>query len=325
MEKRFDICTYGELLIDFTESGLSNQGNPLYEANPGGAPCNVIAMLQKIGHKTAFIGKVGNDVFGRQLKAAIEKLGICSEGLMFDPVDNTSLAIVGKKPDGDRDFSFIGPHGRGFLPKTADHILTKGDLIRDSRIFHFGTASVEVDGSGLDEGTAYGVKVAQENGLLISFDPNYREASWSRNEDYIKAIEAVLPVVNILKISDNEIEIMTGKDPETGAKELFNRYPNIVLLLATLGKNGSIAFYKDKKVKVDAFLGDDTIETTGAGDTFLGGVLHGVLERGIDDLTEKDLEEMLKFAGAAAYLITTKKGALAVMPSMEDIERVLNR
>ena len=313
-EKKIDVTALGELLIDFTENGTSAQGNPILEVNPGGAPCNVLAMLQKLGKQTAFIGKVGDDMFGRQLTEAVSSVGVDTRALLVDKEVHTTLAFVHTYPNGDRDFSFYRNPG-------ADMMLTKDDvdedLIRSSRIFHFGTLSSTHE--GVREATRYAIEVAREAGDLISFDPNLRPPLWSSLDDAKREIEYGLGKCDILKISDNEVEFLFGTtDYDLGAKLLKEKY-NIPLILITLGPNGSRAYYKDMRVEVAPFLQEKTIETTGAGDTFCASSLNYVLEHGLDNLTEENLTELLTFANAAASLITTKKGALKVMPEKEEV------
>ena len=313
-EKTIDVTALGELLIDFTENGTSAQGNPILEVNPGGAPCNVLAMLQKLGKQTAFIGKVGDDMFGRQLTEAVSSVGVDTRALLVDKEVHTTLAFVHTYPDGDRDFSFYRNPG-------ADMMLTKDDvdtdLIRSSKIFHFGTLSSTHE--GVREATRYAIEVAKEAGDLISFDPNLRPPLWSSLDDARREIEYGLGKCDILKISDNEVEFLFHTtDYDLGAKLLQEKY-HIPLILITLGPNGSRAYYKDLRVEVAPFLQEHTIETTGAGDTFCASSLNYILEHGLDHLTEKDLTDLLTFANAAASLITTKKGALKVMPEKEDV------
>ena len=314
-KKSFDVTTLGELLIDFTENGSSSQGNPLLEANPGGAVCNVLAMLEKLGKKTAYIGKVGQDMFGTQLKEAVEEVGIDTRNLIMDPVYHTTLAFVHTYPDGDRDFSFYRDPG-------ADMMLTKEEvseeLIRDSRIFHFGTLSSTHP--GVREATRYAIDVAKDAGCIITFDPNLRPPLWKSLEDAKVEIEYGMSKCDVLKISDNEVEFMCGTtDYDKGAAMIQEKY-HIPLILVTMGKDGSRAYYKNMRVEVAPFLQENTIETTGAGDTFCASTLNYVLDHGLDDLTEENLKELLTFANAAASLITTRKGALRVMPTREEVE-----
>lgn len=312
--RKYDVTALGELLIDFTENGDSAQGNPLMEANPGGAPCNVLAMLQKLGKKTAFIGKVGSDMFGNQLKKAVEEVGIDTRNLILDKKHHTTLAFVHTYPDGDRDFSFYRDPG-------ADMMLTKDEvqkeLIEDSRIFHFGTLSSTHE--GVREATRHAIQLAKEADCIITFDPNLRPPLWNSLEDARREIEYGMGKCDVLKISDNEIEFLFGTtDYDKGAALIREKY-NIPLVLITMGKDGSRAYYKDLKVEVAPFLQENTIETTGAGDTFCASALNYVLDHGLEDLTAENLKELLTFANAAASLITTRKGALRVMPSKEEV------
>mgnify|MGYP004650989955 FL=1 len=322
---KYDVTALGELLIDFTENGTSRQGNPIYEANPGGAPCNVLSMLRKLGHDVAFIGKVGDDIFGRQLKAAVEDVGIDTTGLVTDDDVRTTLAFVKTFEDGDRDFSFYRNPGADMMLNPDD---VNEDVIRVARIFHMGTLSMTHE--PVRSATCKAVAVAQSVQAMISFDPNIREPLWDDMEDAKEQTAFGLSVCDILKISDNEIQWFTGEqDFDAGIKKIQDEY-NIPLILLSLGKVGSRAYLKnnvtDVKAEVPAFVREDTVETTGAGDTFGGCCLHYVLEHcpeGTDindvDWTEENLKEMLTFANKAASIITTRKGALAVMPTLEEI------
>ncbi len=314
--KNIDVTALGELLIDFTENGESAQGNPVFEANPGGAPCNVLAMLAKLGHQTVFIGKVGKDFFGEQLKTAISEAGIRTDALYMDAEVHTTLALVHTYPDGDRDFSFYRNPG-------ADMMLTEEEipqeLIRDSKIFHFGTLSMTH--GGVREATKKAVRIAKESGALVSFDPNLRPPLWETLDDAKEQVLYGLSQCDILKISDNEIQWLTGEEDFTAGVAWINERYHIPLILVSMGKDGSRAYYQGMMAEAAPFLQEHTIETTGAGDTFCGCVLHYVLEHGLEGLDEAGLKEMLTFANSAASLITTKKGALRVMPTGEEIKK----
>ena len=315
MEKIYDVTALGELLIDFTENGTSAQGNPLLEANPGGAPCNVLAMLEKLGKKTAFIGKVGKDMFGEQLKTAVEEVGIDTRNLVMDEEVHTTLAFVHTYPDGDRDFSFYRNPGADMMLKKEE---VDEDLIRGAKIFHFGTLSSTHE--GVREATRYAIDVAKEAGCIVSFDPNLRPPLWKSLDEAKAEIEYGLSKCDILKISDNEVEFLFGTtDYDEGARLIREKY-QIPLVLITLGKDGSRAYYHGRKVEAAPFLQEHTIETTGAGDTFCASTLNYVLDHGLENLTDENLKELLTFANAAASLITTKKGALRVMPTKKEVE-----
>lgn len=314
--KELDVVAIGELLIDFTENGLSGQNNPIFEANPGGAPCNVLAMLHRFGHNVSFIGKVGNDMFGNQLEDALVEVGIDTDGLLKDDKVHTTLAFVHTFPDGDRDFSFYRNPG-------ADMMLEKSEineeLVENCKIFHYGTLSMTHE--KCREATYYAMDMAKESGAILSFDPNLREPLWNSLEEAWTQVDYGLRKCDILKISDNEIQWFTGKeDFDEGIKVLKDKY-NIPLIVLSMGKDGSRAYFDDYRVEVPTVLRDNTIETTGAGDTFCACVLHYVLEHGMDDFDEADLKAMLSYANMAASIITTRKGALRVMPTVEEIER----
>lgn len=316
--KQFDVTALGELVIDFTENGLSAQGNHLMEANPGGAPCNVLSMLGRLGRKTAFIGKVGDDFLGRHLKTVVEDAGIDTRNLLLDEKVHTTLAFVHTYPGGDRDFSFYRDPGAdmNLRPEEVDEA-----LIADSRIFHFG--SLSMTHPGVREATQKALRIAKESGCLISFDPNLRPPLWNTLEEARERIAFGMTQCDILKISDNEIQWFTGEeDYDEGIRILQQTY-RIPLILLSMGRDGSRAYYRDSRVEAAPFLQKNTIETTGAGDTFCACVLSFVLEHGLDDLSEQDLHEMLRFANAAAALITTRKGALRVMPTKEEVQALL--
>ena len=318
--KQFDVTALGELLIDFTQNGLSNQGNYLMEANPGGAPCNVLSMLTKLGKKTAFIGKVGDDFLGRHLKAVVEEVGIDTRNLLLDEKVHTTLAFVHTYPGGDRDFSFYRDPGADMNLRAEE---VDEALIADSKIFHFG--SLSMTHPGIREATKKALRIAKEQGCIISYDPNLRPPLWNTLEEAKEQIAFGMTQCDILKISDNEIQWFTDlEDYDAGIRYLQNTY-HIPLILLSMGPAGSRAYYRDLRVEVAPFLQENTIETTGAGDTFCACVLNYVLDHGLDHMTEAQLTEMLRLANAAASVITTRKGALKVMPSADEVKQLLNQ
>ncbi len=318
MKKKYDVLALGELLIDFTENGISGQGNTIFEANPGGAPCNVLAMLNKLGHKTAFMGKVGVDIFGNKLKAVLDEVGIDTAALVMDPDVRTTLAFVQTFADGDRDFSFYRNPGADMMLKEEE---LKTDMLSECEIFHFGTLSMTHD--EVRRATKKAIALAKENGALISFDPNLRPPLWSSLDLAKEQVAYGLGQCDVLKISDNEIQWFTGKeDYDEGIAVLQETY-HIPLILLSLGKEGSRAYYKGLRVEKAPYLQENTIETTGAGDTFGGSCLHFVLKYGLDNLDEEKLLEMLSFANGAASLITTRKGALKVMPEVDEVKKLI--
>ncbi|MEZ3503194.1 MAG: carbohydrate kinase [Lachnospiraceae bacterium] len=312
--KTYDVIALGELLIDFTQNGLSEQGNGLFEANPGGAPCNVLSMLNNLGKKTSFIGKVGKDQFGLTLKKALDELGIGTENLMMDSEIHTTLALVHTFADGDRDFSFYRNPGADMMLREDE---LDEELLKNTRLFHFGTLSMTHE--GVRKATKKALAAAKGAGALVSFDPNLREPLWDSLEHAKEQVRWGLGQCDILKISDNEIQWLTGETDFTeGVKKIREEFP-IPLILVSMGKEGSRAYYKDGYVEAAPFLQQNTVETTGAGDTFCACIINYALDHGLTDLTEAQLKEMLTFANAAASIITTRKGALRVMPSRQEV------
>lgn len=319
MAKKYDVIALGELLIDFTMNGQSEQGNNMFEACPGGAPCNVLALLNKMGKKTAFIGKVGKDQFGTLLRDTITEAGIDASNLMVDENVNTTLAFVHTFPDGDREFSFYRNPGADMM-LTADEV--NPEVVKDTKLFHFGTLSMTHE--GVREATKKAVETAKANGCLVSFDPNLRPPLWSSLDLAKEQMEYGFGKCDILKISDNEIQFVSGKeDYDEGIAYLQETY-NIPLILLTMGKDGSRAYYKGMRVERPGF-SVKAIETTGAGDTFCGSSLNYLVDHDFENLTEEQLGEMLTFANAAAALVTTKKGAIKAMPVKEEVLELIQK
>lgn len=318
--KKYDVVAIGELLIDFTENGMSAQGNPVLEANPGGAPCNVLAMLKKLGKNVGFVGKIGNDMFGDQLEKAVQEAGIDTAGLKRDKEINTTLAFVHTKEDGDREFSFYRNPGADMMISEED--LEEG-LICGCKIFHYGTLSMTHE--VCRKATYKAIADAKAAGAVLSFDPNLREPLWSSLDEAKEQILYGMGQCDILKISDNEIQWLTGEeDFDAGVAWIKERF-DISLILVSIGKEGSRAYTADQCVEVPAFVQENTIETTGAGDTFCACILNYVLEHGLKDFSAEELKEMLIFANAAASIVTTRKGALRVMPAKEEVEALIGR
>lgn len=319
MSDKFDVAALGELLIDFTNSGKSAKGNGLFEANPGGAPCNVLAMLAKLGKKTAFIGKVGDDLFGRSLREVIRTAGIDSQGLILDPEAHTTITFVQTAPDGDRDFVFYRNPGADCLLKETE---LDPDLLRNIRVLHFGSLSLTHPSARA--ATRAAVKFAKASGATVSFDPNLRVPLWDSLKTAKEQIFWGCEQCDILKVAKEELEFLTGsQDIQSGQQMLQTRFPNIQILFVTDGSKGSWAFYRRLSAFRPAFGQLHTIDTTGAGDTFCGCCLNYLLEHKLNELMEENLTEMLDFANAAAGLVTTKRGAIRSMPSISSIRELL--
>lgn len=313
---QYDIVALGELLIDFTDRGAR-----LYEANPGGAPCNVLAAAAKLGDRTAFIGKVGADMFGKMLRRTIEELGIDASHLYETEDAFTTLAFVALDENGNREFSFS-------RHKSADLLLTEAEIdeemIRNARVFHCGTLSLTDEPSR--SATLYAMKLARKNGVCVSVDPNLRMGLWKTKEDAAEAIRTVLAAADIIKISDYETEFLYGTaDPKEAIARLCAEYsPKMVFL--TCGNQGAY-LWKDNVLLHEPCFDVKTIDTTGAGDSFCGAALHMLLAFGMvpEQLTESDCRTLLRYASAAASLTTTKRGAIPALPDQAEIEALLNR
>ncbi|WP_159881519.1 carbohydrate kinase family protein [Paenibacillus puerhi] len=307
----FDVIAMGELLMDMTPHGYSKQGQPLFEANPGGAPANVLALLAKHGKKTAFIGKVGHDRFGTELREVLERLGIDSSGLITDPESNTTLAFVHLDEAGDRSFEFFRKPGADtrLTAEELDH-----DLIRQAKIFHFGGLSLTKE--PVRSATLAALQIVRKlGGILVSFDPNYREDLWPSEEAARQEIQQVLAGVDVLKLSLEELQLLTStKDLEEGTKRLFEQY-GIALILVTLGAEGS--FYRTaSKYGLVKGIQVKPIDTTGAGDAFFGAVLAQITEyEPLSSAFEpKAVRTILAYANKVGAIVTTKMGAIPAMP-----------
>ncbi|MDR1541802.1 MAG: carbohydrate kinase [Clostridiales bacterium] len=316
--KTFDCVTVSDSLIDLVSVGESEQGNPIYEANPGGAPVNVLAMLSRLGHKTAFNGKVGDDAFGRQIASALEELSIDTASLIFDKEHHTTLALVAKLPSGDRDFSFIFGADKYFFKEDVNE-----KLLENTKALHFCTISMAQNPSRAT--TRYAVELAKNSGALISFDPNLRPPLWNSLDEARVEIEWGISQCDALKISDNEIEWLTGEKDFDKAVDIIREKYSVPLICLTMGNAGSRAYYGDKVVSAETFLQYKPVETTGAGDCFCGCMLHCVLQNGLANLSEQQLFEMLRFSNAGATLATQKKGALRIMPTGDQIKVLLEK
>lgn len=312
----YDVIALGELLIDFTPNGLSTNKGFLFEQNPGGAPANVLVVLSKLNMSTGFIGKVGEDQFGYFLRDTLSDINVGTKGLIFTDEVNTTLAFVHLDNQGERRFSFYRNPG-------ADMMLTKEEInfemIRDSKIFHFGSISMTHEPSR--SATLEAVKYAKEKNILISYDPNFRPLLWRNIEEAKKIMRRGLEYANILKVSEEELALLTGiNDIEKGAEYLENKY-NTSLIIVTLGSNGSY-FRKDSKKGFVPTYNIKAVDTTGAGDGFLGGVLYQILtsKKSINQLDHSDLTSMLCFANAVGALMTMKTGAIPAIPTLEKIK-----
>lgn len=315
----FDITTVGEILIDLTQTGISDNGIPIYTANPGGAPANVAVAASKLGAKTAFIGKVGNDSFGRFLCDTLKKYNVSTDGVITDKSANTTLAVVSVNENGERSFSF-------YRKNSADTLLSENEItdlqMSNTHILHFGSVSLTDEPSRT--ATISAVRRAKNLGATITYDPNYRESLWNSLDEAVERMKKPLDLVDILKVSDEELPLISGKtDVEDGAKYLCDKY-NIKLVLVTLGAKGAYYRFKDCAGIVDG-VSVTVADTNGAGDTFFGAFLSRMAYKGKynpSELTEDEIKDMLAFSNNAAAITTSRSGAIPAMPTIGEIDRL---
>ncbi|MBQ6400622.1 MAG: carbohydrate kinase [Clostridia bacterium] len=311
----FDVVALGELLIDFAPHSVSETGYPVLAANPGGAPGNFLAALNRYGCRTAMIGKVGDDMFGRLLIGTLKEAGIETRGVIADPDQFTTLAFVSLDETGNRDFSFARKPGADtcLRPEEVDE-----ELILGAKVFHFGTLSLTDEPAA--SATRRAVSLAKENGLLISLDPNLRKPLWRSEAEAKAAMEWSLHQADIVKISDEEIDFLWGLSPEAGAEKLLKEF-GVSLVYVTLGPKGCYARNASACVMVKSPSGIHVVDTTGAGDIFGGSAMSQFLKCGKapSALTQKELESIVTFACTAASLSTQTRGGITSVPSPEAV------
>ena len=318
-QREYDVIALGELLVDFNALHSNDFDSVVYESNPGGAPCNVLAMLSNLQKRTAFIGKVGDDFLGHALQQRIVRMGISTEGLSKDQKRNTTLAFMNDSKTYPHQYLF-------YRNRTADMNLDEGDVDADmlsrTRIFHFG--SLSFTHKRCRKATRKAIKAAKSKHRLISFDPNYRPVLWPGEEEARKWMLYGCSVCDILKVEASELAFITQQTTIQNGVDFLQKHYSISLILVTSGEAGSQAFMGNRKVYQEAFLTNRTIDTTGAGDTFLGCCLAYILEQGME-LSDHQLQEMLFRANAAASLETTRKGAIRAMPTQAELEDYLKQ
>lgn len=318
-QREYDVIALGELLVDFNALHSNDFDSVVYESNPGGAPCNVLAMLSNLQKRTAFIGKVGDDFLGHALQQRIVRMGISTEGLSKDKKRNTTLAFLNDSKTYPHQYLF-------YRNRTADMNLDEGDVDADmlsrTRIFHFG--SLSFTHKRCRKATRKAIKAAKSKHRLISFDPNYRPVLWPGEEGARKWMLYGCSVCDILKVEASELAFITQQTTIQNGVDFLQKHYSISLILVTSGEAGSQAFMGNRKVYQEAFLTNRTIDTTGAGDTFLGCCLAYILEQGME-LSDHQLQEMLFRANAAASLETTRKGAIRAMPTQAELEDYLKQ
>ena len=309
-----DVTALGELLIDFTPCGKSAAGQQMFEQNPGGAPANVLTCLSRCGKQVALIGKVGQDMHGRFLRSTMEANGICTEGLLEDPDVFTTLAFVGLSETGERSFSFARKPGADTCLRPEE---VKEEIITKSRVFHLGSLSLTAEPAR--SATFHALNVARENGCIISYDPNYRAPLWESREIAMEGMRSVLSYVDVMKLSDEETELLTGvKEPVQAAGKLLSM--GIKIVAVTLGEEGALICTSKGERHVSGYKAQ-VVDTTGAGDSFWGGFLSQLLDSGKqpEEITLEEAEGFAKYGNAVASLCVEKRGAIPAMPTLEEI------
>jgi fructokinase len=319
MNKRFDVSAFGEILIDFTPQSKNEQGMTLYAQNPGGAPGNVCVGISRLGGKTAFLGKVGTDQHGKFLQETLQKENVDVSGLVQDDRYFTTLAFVDVNDEGERTFSFARKPGADTQMELAELDL---DTILDSAIYHIGSLSMTDEPART--ATVESVKKAKENGVLISYDPNYRASLWPSEEQAVVQMKSMLPSADLVKISDEECLLITGsEDPDQALQYLLDQGARFAAI--TLGSNGAIGASRNAKAHAAGFK-STVADTNGAGDSFWAAVLYQIAKDHADPalLSESEIEKILTFANASAALTVRKPGAIPAMPAIEEVESLVN-
>ena len=315
-----DLVTIGEILIDLTYSGRQN-GVPVYVANPGGAPANVAVAAARLGADSAFIGKVGNDYYGGFLRETLTENKVDVSGMLTDASAPTTLAVVSLTDAGERSFSF-------YRRNCADTLLSpeeiSDELLGNTRFLHFGSVSLTDDPAR--SATLFAAKRAKELGATVTYDPNYRANLWNSEKEAVERMKSVLGFVDILKISDEELPLLTGTDDhEAGTRQLFDEY-GISLILLTLGADGAYYRRGGETGKAEGFK-VKVADTNGAGNTFFGAFLSRMAALGVykpDDLTSEQLFDSVRTANLAASLTTSRHGAIPAMPDLKELEDKLD-
>lgn len=307
-----DIVAIGEVLIDLTQKGVDELGVAQYAANPGGAPANLAVAAARLGASTAFVGKVGRDAFGNYLRAVLEENQVDTAGLLVDEKEHTTLAVVSVDETGERSFSFYREPSADVNLKAEE---IPAALLKDTRLLHFGSVSLTAEPAR--SATIYAAKKARENGCLVSYDPNYRASLWPSEEEAVREMKNALPLCDILKISDEELPLLTGTTDPAAGSEILARL-GIRLIFITLGANGAFFRLGEETGSVPGIkvkVGD----TNGAGDTFFGAALSQLVKENLNTLTLPRLAEIAAFANKAASITTSRHGAIPAMPRLEEL------
>ena len=319
MEKEVDIVALGELLIDFTEAGKSSSGKKLFEQNPGGAPANLLTVAAHMGYQTEFIGKVGADMHGDFLKKTLEEEGIGTRYLIQDESFFTTLAFVEIAENGERHFSFSRKPGADTQLRAEE---LNQQLLENCKIFHFGALSLTNEPSRT--ATIEAVKGAKAAGVLISYDPNYRESLWFDKQTAVSQMKSMIPYADIMKVSDEELVLLTGvEDYNKAVTQLLELGPKLVAV--TLGSDGVLLAREYKREKVEGFK-VNAIDTTGAGDSFWGGFLSEYLkqEKSLEEFTWEEIKNCAVYGNATAALCVQRRGGIPDIPKKKEVEQFIN-
>ena len=319
-KRHYDITSLGEILIDFTGKKESERQTLSYTQNPGGAPANVVVAAQRLGAQTAFIGKIGEDFLGDFLKETLDKCGVSTEGLISDADYFTTLAFVKLADNGERNFAFARKPGADIGLKAEE---IRKDIICQSRILHVGSLSLTDELSRNAEFIA--LKAAKNNGTIISYDPNYRASLWDSQEEACKWMRSILEYADIVKVSEEEIELLTGYTDVRKAAESITEYGAKIVLI-TLGEKGSFVYLQDQQEAYVSGYSSKVVDTTGAGDSFMGGFLYKICESGkrIEEYSLQEMIECVRFGNAVASLCVEREGAIPAMPVMEEVIKRIN-
>lgn len=311
-----DLVSLGELLVDFTPAGDSQVGFPVYEQNPGGGPANMACAAAKLGVRTAFIGQVGDDNFGRMLADTLRENRVDTTRLRLSPEYQTSLAFVHLDKAGDRSFSFYRRNGADTMLEAQ---MEDRALIKDSRVFFFSSVMM-TGGTSRDASFVLAEHAANCPGTITVFDPNLRLNLWDNAEEARRCILKAMPLAEIVKVSEEELVFLTGIDDLFRAAETLKSRVGMKALLVTLGARGSFALVGRHVIECDP-VAAHTIDTTGAGDAFTGGFLSRLLQgdADIDRRSREELTDMLRFANTVGALTTTKRGGIPALPSLEEV------
>ncbi|KAB5515860.1 hypothetical protein DKX38_026508 [Salix brachista] len=314
------IVSFGEMLIDFvpTVSGVSLAEAPGFVKAPGGAPANVAIAVTRLGGKAAFVGKLGDDEFGNMLAGILKENGVIATGISFDTGARTALAFVTLRADGEREFMFYRNPSADMLLRPEELNL---ELIRSAKVFHYGSISLIVE--PCRSAHLQAMKVAKDAGALLSYDPNLRLPLWPSEEEAREQIMSIWDEADVVKVSDNELEFLTGSDKIDDETAMLLWRPNFKLLLVTLGEKGCNYYTKNFHGSVEAFH-VDTVDTTGAGDSFVGALLCKIVDDQSVLEDEPRLREILRFANACGAITTTKKGAIPALPMTADALELVN-